>query len=75
MSDRVHTLGTLLFNRIVALNAEITGLAKEVGESARRDDDAARRTTTPWVGPNTAMMLQAFAPPLESFRCGRDFAA
>ena len=31
--------------------------------------------TVPGIGPVTAMAIQAFAPPMESFRCGRDFAA
>ena len=31
--------------------------------------------TIPGVGPITAMALQAFAPPMESFRRGRDFSA
>ncbi len=75
LPDQVRTLGTLLFDRIEALDAEICGLAKEVGEAARRDDDAVRLMTIPGVGPVTAMALQAFAPPLESFRRGRDCAA
>ena len=75
LRDQVRTLGTLLFDRIEALDAEIAGLEKEVGKAARRDDDAARLMTIPGIGPVTAMALQAFAPPLESFRRGRDFAA
>ncbi len=31
--------------------------------------------TIPGVGPITAMAVQEFAPPMESFRRGRDFAA
>ena len=31
--------------------------------------------TVPGAGPITAMALQAFAPPLETFRRGRDFSA
>ena len=31
--------------------------------------------TIPGVGPVTAMAIQAFAPPMESFRRGRDFSA
>ena len=31
--------------------------------------------TIPGIGPITAMALQAFAPPMESFRRGRDFSA
>ena len=31
--------------------------------------------TIPGIGPITALALQAFAPPMESFRRGRDFSA
>ena len=31
--------------------------------------------TTPGIGPVTALAIQAFAPPMESFRRGRDFSA
>ena len=75
LPDRVRTLGTLLFDRIVALDAEIAGLAKELRDCARHDDEAARLMTNTGVGPITAMALKAFAPPMESFRRGRDFAA
>ena len=75
LPDRVRELGRLLFDRIVELNAEIDSLEKELHVCARRDEDAARLMTIPGVGPITAMALQAFAPPMESFRPGRDFAA
>ncbi len=75
LADRVRELGKLLFDRIVELNAEIESLEKELHVCARRDEDAARLMTIPGVGPITAMALQAFAPPMESFRRGRDFAA
>ena len=29
----------------------------------------------PGIGPISALAVEAFAPPMESFRCGRDFAA
>ena len=41
-------------------------------ERARRDGAA---VTIPGVGPITALAIQAFAPPMEGFRCGRDFSA
>ena len=34
-----------------------------------------RLMTIPGIGPICAMALQAFAPPMESFRRGRDFSA
>ena len=75
LPDRVHDLGKLLFDRIVELDAEIDSLEKEMHACARRDEDAARLMTIPGVGPITAMALLAFAPPMERFRRGRDFAA
>ena len=59
----------------MALDAETAGLAKELGEATRADDDAARLMTISGVGPVTAMALRALAPPLASFRRSRDFAA
>ena len=50
-------------------------LEKDIHAHARRDEDAARLMTIPGVGPICAMAIQAFAPPMESFRCGRDFSA
>jgi len=54
--------------RINARTAKIRALAAEA-------DTARRLQTIPGVGPLTALAIEAFAPPMESFRCGRDFAA
>jgi transposase len=55
-------------NRIDARNRKLKDLAAEA-ETARR------LQTIPGVGPLTSLAVEAFAPPMESFRCGRDFAA
>ena len=44
-------------------------------DSAARENIFRRMQTMPGVGPMTALALEAFAPPMESFRRGRDFAA
>lgn len=54
--------------RINARTGKIKALATEA-------DTARRLQTIPGVGPLTALAVEAFAPPMESFRCGRDFAA
>lgn len=54
--------------RIDARTGKIKALAAET-ETARR------LQTIPGVGPLTALAVEAFAPPMESFRCGRNFAA
>ena len=75
LPELVRELGGLLLEQIAGLNAKIVGLEKELRACARRDEEASRLMTIPGVGPITAMALQAFAPPMESFGRGRDFAA
>ena len=71
----VVELGRLLLERIDELDEKIDGLDCELRASAREDEETARLMTIPGIGPVTAMALQAFAPPMESFRRGRDFSA
>src|SRR4029077_16927869 len=54
--------------RIAALDAEIAARAK-------RDDGARRLMSIPGIGPLIATAIEALAPPVETFRSGRDFAA
>ncbi len=54
--------------RINARTDKIKTLAAEA-------DTARRLQTVPGVGPLTALAFEAFAPPMASFKCGRDFAA
>lgn len=44
-------------------------------QDAALAETAQRLQTIPGIGPITAMAVEAFAPPMESFRRGRDFAA
>ena len=71
----VRELGALLLDRIEDLDAKIDGLGRELRARACQDEEAARLMTIPGIGPITAMAVHAFAPPMESFRRGRDFAA
>jgi len=71
----VVELSWLLLGRIEELDERIDGLDRELRTSARADEETARLMTIPGIGPITAMAIQAFAPPMESFRCGRDFSA
>lgn len=54
--------------RIDAKTKTLKGLAAET-------DTARRLQTMPGVGPLTALAVEAFAPDMAQFRCGRDFAA
>lgn len=49
--------------------------AKQISALAKITDTARRLQTMPGVGPMSALAVEAFAPPMESFRRGRDFAA
>ena len=55
-------------NRITAK----TQMAKELAKDA---ETARRLQTMPGLGPITALAIETFAPPLETFNCGRSFAA
>lgn len=58
-----------------ALDERIHLLDREITKRAREDETARRLMTIPGIGPITATALLALAPPPESFRKGRDFAA
>ncbi|MYC90327.1 MAG: IS110 family transposase [Gemmatimonadetes bacterium] len=75
LPEAVVELGGLLLGRIDELDEKIYGLDREIRASAREDEETARLMTIPGIGPVTAMAIQAFAPPMESFRRGRDFSA
>ena len=71
----VRELGALLLGQVAALDEKIAGLEQELRERAREDEQTVRLMRVPGIGPLTAMAIQAFAPPMESFRRGRDFSA
>ena len=85
MPEAVRELGGLLLEQIAGLDAKIAGLEREVHVRARQDEEARRLMSVPGIGPISAMAIQgrsrrhdrtqAFAPPMESFRRGRDFSA
>ena len=75
LPEPVGELAGLLLERIADLDEKIEELEAQLCACAREDEEAARLMSIPGVGPITAMALQAFAPPMESFRRGRDFAA
>ncbi len=72
LPEEVVELGRLLLGRI---DEKIDGLGRKLRNSAREHEETARLMTIPGVGPVTALAIRAFAPPMESFRRGRDFSA
>lgn len=57
------------------LDGQIKELDAEIARRARSNEMARRLMTVPGIGPLTATALLALAPPPETFRRGRDFAA
>ena len=75
LPEAVVELGWLLLERIDELDEKIDDLDRKIRTSAKELEETARLMTIPGIGPITALALQAFAPPMESFRRGRDFSA
>jgi transposase len=71
----VRDLSRLLLEQIAALSGKISDLDTELRRCAGTNDTARRLTTIPGVGPITAAAITTFAPPMETFSKGRDFAA
>jgi transposase len=57
------------------LDEKISLLDREIAKRAREDQVARRLTTIPGIGPIVATAIAALAPPVETFKRGRDFAA
>ena len=75
LPESVREPGRLLFGRIAGLNREIDELERRIRSGAYEDEEARRLMSIPGIGPITASAILAFAPPMESFGCGRDFSA
>jgi transposase len=64
-----------LVSALTGLEVEIQKLEAEIVQQAKSDEVARRLMTIPGVGPLIATALVALAPPPQTFRRGRDFAA
>lgn len=73
--DLVLDIVRLYYHQIEQLARSITKLERQMAEIAKQDEVARRIQTMPGVGPINAAAFLAFAPPMESFKRGRDFAA
>ena len=71
MREECRDLLYQIAEQTVRINAR-TGKIKALAAEA---DTARRLQTIPGVGPLTALAVEAFAPPMENFSNGRDFAA
>lgn len=65
----------LLLEQIAGLSARIEALKKTIDAMSREAETSRRLQTMPGVGPIGALAIETFAPPMDQFRRGRDFAA
>ena len=64
-----------LLKQIAEKTRRIEAKTKQMGALSTHSETTRRLQTMPGIGPISALAVEAFAPPMESFRCGRDFAA
>ena len=65
----------VLIETKIRLDDQIAKLNAEISRRAKENEVARRLMTIPGIGPLIATALVALAPPPETFRKGRDFAA
>jgi len=73
-ADAIPTLKVLVA-ALAQLEAEISKLDTEIARRAKESDVARRLMTVPGIGPLIATAIATLAPPPETFRKARDFAA
>lgn len=71
----VQTLCQAYIEQIVLFDERIEVLDHEIKRRAKTDEATSRLMTIPGIGPMCATTIQAFAPPMEEFSNGREFAA
>ena len=67
----VRELGRLHLEQIDMLGARIADLDKRLRAAAGQAETTRRLQTMPGVGPVTAVAVETFAPPMQTFRRGR----
>ncbi|MEO8723754.1 MAG: IS110 family transposase, partial [Sphingobium sp.] len=73
-TQAVATLRVLV-DALVGFDAQIAKLNAEISHRAKENEVARRLMTVPGIGPLIATAIAVLAPPPETFRRGRDFAA
>ena len=68
-------MGQIYLQQIDQLTDIITRLACDLDAATKTDHELRRLCTVPGIGPVTAGAIAAFAPDLETFDSGRNFAA
>src|SRR6056297_3164099 len=75
LPEPVREMGAIYLEQIARLTEVIERLADELEAASKTDGELRRLCTIPGIGPVTAGAVAAFAPDLETFDSGRNFAA
>ena len=75
LPDTARETADLLVKQIREFDDRINDLDMRSRTAAAEDETVKRLRTIPGVGPITGLAFLSFAPEMEDFRCGRDFAA
>lgn len=75
LPGQVREMGAIYLDQIATLTEVIMRLANELKAASKTDDQLRRLCTIPGIGPVTAGAVAAFAPDLDTFDSGRNFAA
>lgn len=75
LPELVRTMGRLYLSQITQLHEEIDQIDRRIAAEAKQSDIVRRLQKVPGIGPICAMAITIFAPPMEAFQSGRDFAA
>ena len=73
--DLARDIFRMLIEQITHLTDRIKELKARIAAMSNEAEMPRRLQTMPGVGPITALAVETFAPPMEQFRRGRDFAA
>lgn len=71
----VRDIGQTYLDQIASCSEKIAELERTLCTEAARGETTVLLQTMPGIGPIGAMAIEAFAPPMQRFRRGRDFAA
>jgi transposase len=75
LPEAARPMFQLMVGMMADLDKQIAVLDREIARRAKEDEAARRLMTIPGIGPVAATAILALAPPVETFRKGRDFAA
>ena len=75
LPEAAQPMFKLMTDMLAELGKRIAVLDREIARRAKEDEAARRLMTIPGIGPIAATAIIALAPPIETFRKGRDFAA